>query len=205
VLLEGVRDHFLFPIVYVALATGARRDEILALRWSDIDFEKGLVRIDRAIEETQAHGVKFNPQKTESSRRLIGVDADVISTLRKHRAYQLEEHLKLGTRLPPDALVFPQSALAPATPMATFRVSKRFSDLAKRIGFPKLRFHDLRHTHATLLLTEGVPVNAVAARLAHSKASTTINCYGHALKRAEEQAASVAGSILRDAMNSGPK
>lgn len=200
-LVSGLANHPLRSIVAFALSTGMRRGEILALRWTDLDFEKLTVRVDRALEETQAKGLRFKAPKNKASRRTIGIDAEIVSILKEHRKRQLEDLMKLGTRLPSDALVFPISILEPAKPMPTYSVSKRFSEVAERIGFPGFRFHDLRHTHATLLLTAGVPVNAVAARLGHSTPVITLSVYGHVLKRAEEQAAAVAGSILRGAVN----
>jgi integrase len=117
-----------------------------------------------------------------------------------HKARQGEAALKLGTHPAPDWLLFPAAADAPTTRIRPRNVSKRFAILAARLGYPGLRFHDLRHTHATLLLTAGVPVNAVQERLGHSTPVITLKVYGHVLQRAEDQAVAVAGSLLAGAL-----
>lgn len=194
--LRGLRDHALLLPVAIAASTGARLGEILALRWSDISYEQGTLRIERAVEDTSAEGARIKSPKNKSSRRTIGIDAGLAGLLRSHRKQQAEDALKLGVGLPTDALLFPESILCPATPRRTRTVSKQFGNMAEQIGFGHVRFHDLRHTHATLLLTAGVPINAVAQRLGHSTPVITLTVYGHVLRRSEEQAVRVSGELL---------
>lgn len=124
-----------------------------------------------------------------------------MALLRGHKARQAETALKLGIRQGQDWLLFPNAPDTPADPMRPRNVSKRFSVLAERFGQPGMRFHDLRHTHAALQLSAGVPINAVAQRLGHSTPVITLKVYGHVLRRAEDQAVSVAGKLLEGALS----
>jgi len=102
----------------------------------------------------------------------------------------------LRSLLPERALIFPASPLDPAKPRRHGQISKAFAARAAKLGLGGLRFHDLRHTHATLLLQAGVPVAAVSARLGHANAAVTLGIYSHATSDAEAAAASVAGTLL---------
>ena len=199
-LLEGFKGRALFNIVVLAAGTGMRRGELLALRWSDCDFEGRTLHVARAVEFTRQHGCRIKVPKTKGSRRRIGIDPGLVAMLRGMRAQQAEICLKLGRKLPGDALVFPYSPLAPTQLRTPGGVTKDFVKIATATGFPGFRFHDLRHTHATLLLQEGVPINAVSQRLGHSGPTITLTVYGHVLRRAEEQAAQVAGSFTAGAL-----
>lgn len=199
VLVTGLSGKDLFTLVAVAAGTGMRRGELLGLRWSDIDFEQGKIRIQQSVEQTRA-GIQFKEPKNSSSKRTIGIDrglTDLLGSLRKGQADLLK---KFGAEFPPDALLFPKDPLEPKSPMKPEHVSKKFAVAAKQGGFPNLRFHDLRHTHATLLLTAGVPVNVVATRLGHSTPVVTLTVYGHVIRQAEEQAVAVSGTFLDGAI-----
>jgi integrase len=169
----------LYPVVALAAATGCRRNELLALRWTDLDVTKRTLRIERALDFTKKFGIKFKVPKTERGKRTIELDDGAVTMLLKEK----ERHLRVKagvadnagvslslTRLPADALMFPG---APAgTKDFSFTASrnprnftKEFLRRAKRLGFTDLRFHDLRGTHATQLLNRGVPVHVVAQRL----------------------------------------
>jgi integrase len=115
--------------------------------------------------------------------------------LRAHKVRQQEDALKLGQHLPVDAPVFPRSPIEPAAPKQPRGVTKEFVAAAAKLGFAGLRFHDLRHTHATLLLMDGVPLNTVSQRLGHSKPIITLTDYGHVLHGSEDQSVAVAGSL----------
>jgi integrase len=202
-LLEGFRGSPLYSIVAVAVFTGARRNEILALRWTDVDAVEKTLRIERALEETKA-GLTFKAPKTKRGTRTITIDDELVSLLLAQR----EHHQRLmagvpdGTRvdlalvkLPEDALIFP-SPVSLTRPRDPHAVTRGFVRRARKLGFAKLRFHDLRGTHETLLLDAGVPVHVVAARCGHDPA-VLLRSYAKRTKKADTSAAAVIGALFR--------
>jgi integrase len=207
-LLNGFRNSTLFPLVSVAAFTGARRNEILALQWSDFDANKKTLTIRRSVEETKAHGRRTKEPKTKRGRRTITLDDGLVDLLRAQR----ERHLRIAAgvpdgapvdlslaRLPEGALIFP----SPAGGSFDFRrhrapkgLSKEFRKHARKLGFPKLRLHDLRATHGTMLLDAGVPVHVVAARLGHDPAVLLKN-YAKRTQGADDRAAAVIGTLSK--------
>ena len=200
-LMEGFRGSVLYPIVAVAAFTGARRNEILALRWADLDPTNKTLRIERAIDETKS-GLAFKAPKTKRGIRTITIDDDLIVLLKAER----ERHLRVMSgvpdgvavdlslvKLPDGALVFPSPAglTRPRDPHA---VTRGFVRRARKLGFPKLRFHDLRGTHETLLLDAGVPVHVVAARCGHDPA-VLLRSYAKRTRKADTSAAAVIGAL----------
>src|SRR5262249_55734311 len=183
-LIQGFRDHPLHTIVNVAAFTGARRSEILALRWEDLDPAARTLRIEHSVEHTRRHGLRVKGPKSERGVRTIEIDAGLVDLLLAER----ERHLRIVAgvpdgvdvslslvKLPAGAARFP----APAPPGEQFSLTKlrtpqgvteSFQKRAARIGFPDLRFHDLRTTCQTMLLDAGVPVATVAARGGHDPA-----------------------------------
>lgn len=212
-LLEGFRGSVLFPIVAVAAFTGARRNEILAMRWADLDAANKTLRIERALEETMAGGRRLKEPKTRRGTRTIQIDDDLLALLLAER----EKYLRLEAgvpeaaqvdlslvKLPGDALMFPSLA-GQRFGFTRLRdghaVTRQFVRRARKLGFPKLRFHDLRGSHETLLLDAGVPVHVVAARCGHDPA-VLLRSYAKRTRKADTSAAAMIGklskSILRD-------
>jgi integrase len=202
-LVEGFKGSALYPIVAVAAFTGARRNEILALRWTDIDFDNKTLRIERAVEQVRGQPLALKEPKTARGKRTIAIDDELVNLLRAER----DKHLRLMAgvpdgaevlvlvKLPDDALVFPNPfTLAELrTPNA---VTMEFVRKAHRLGFPGLRFHDLRGTHETLLLDAGVPVHVVAARCGHDPA-VLLRSYAKRTKKADTSAAAVIGALAK--------
>jgi integrase len=202
-LVEGFKGSVLFPIVAVAAFTGARRNEILALRWSDLDPEKKTLRTERAVDQVHKQPLGLKEPKTARGKRTIAIDDELVNLLRAER----DKHLRLMAgvpdgaevlvlvKLPDDALVFPNPfTLAELrTPNA---ITMEFVRKAHRLGFPNLRFHDLRGTHETLLLDAGVPVHVVAARCGHDPA-VLLRSYAKRTKKADTSAAAVIGALAK--------
>jgi integrase len=209
-LVNGFRDFTLFAIVATAAYTGARRGEILALRWSDLDAEAKTLRIERAIEETKAFGLRFKVPKTERGKRTIMIDDGLVALLIAER--QKYQRIVAGVpdghgvdfslvKLPANALMFPAlpfrgASFDVAKPRNPRHVTKEFCRRAKAIGFPSLRFHDLRVTHETLLLDAGVPVHVVAARCGHDPA-IMLRVYAKRTRKADTSAAAIIGGLSR--------
>jgi integrase len=209
-MVQGFRGSALFPIVSVAAFTGARRNEILALRWSDLDPQRKELRIERAIEDTKSYGIRFKGPKKETHKRTITIDEDLLAVLLAER----EKHLRMAAgvpdaaavdlsliRLPEGALMFPNPPAPGAdisfvTPRVPRALTKVFAIKARKLGFPKLRFHDLRGTHETLLLDNGVPPHVVAQRCGHDVA-TLLRNYAKRTKKADTSAAAVIGSLSK--------
>ena len=210
-LVEGFRGSVLFPIVALAAFTGARRNEILALRWDDLDFEKKTLTIKRAVDQVHGQPLGLKEPKTARSKRTIALDNDLVAMLRG----ELEKHrrLKAGVpdgvtvdlslvKLPDDALVFPNPPESGEDFSFTKlrnpdNTTKEFIRRARKLGFPGLRFHDLRGTHETLLLDAGVPVHVVAARCGHDPA-VLLRSYAKRTRKADTSAAAVIGALSRE-------
>jgi len=198
----------LFTVVALAAGTGARINELLALEWAAVDWDTKTLRIDAALKPTSV-GLERGTPKTERSRRTIRLDDGLAALLKRERDRQEAEQRELRgmdgvatlhSLLPAAALIFPASPIDPTRARRHGPISKAFGARAAKIGLGKLRFHDLRHTHATLLLQAGVPVAAVSARLGHANAAITLGIYSHSTTDAEAAAAQVAGSLLSNVL-----
>jgi integrase len=209
-LVEGFKSLVLFPIVAVAAFTGMRRNEILALRWGDFDAPNKTLRIERALEKTDKYGLAVKEPKTTRGKRTIAIDDDLVTLLCAER----EKHRRLAAsvpdgvavdlslvKLPDDALMFPNPPAAGESfsfskPRSPGNTTKEFTRKARALGFPKLRFHDLRGTHETLLLDRGVPVHVVAARCGHDPA-VLLRSYAKRTRKADTTAAEVIGTLSK--------
>ncbi|MDE3096178.1 MAG: site-specific integrase, partial [Chloroflexota bacterium] len=180
--------------VYVlALTTGARQGELLALRWRDVDLERGTMQVRTSLQWTKA-GPVFSEPKTPRSRRLITLTARAVAALRQHRAAQAEERLRLGRAWEDHDLVFANEVGAPMSASNLLRRSYR--RLLRDAGLPHMRFHDLRHTAATLLLGQGVHPKIVSEMLGHSQVGITLDLYSHVTPTMQQQAAAAMDAAL---------
>jgi integrase len=194
-MLNALGGHWLLPIAIIAVGTGMRQGEIMALRWSDIDLDKGNMRVERSLEETRAAGLRFKSPKTKNGVRTISLPSSVVQALNAHRKQQLEIRLALGLGKPDKAaLAFCNHegvAIAPS------RVSGAWRDVVARLKLPKVRFHDLRHTHASALIAAGLDVVAISRRLGHASPVVTLSVYAHLFKRSDEGAAAAIEAAMR--------
>lgn len=196
-LLEAVRHSHIYRPVLIALAAGARRGEALAMRWRHVDLDRGAVRIVESLEQTKA-GLRFKSPKTERARA-VALPTFAVEELRRRRCEQAEALLALGVRQTEDTLV---CARRDGEPLQPQRLIHEFPRFLARLGrdFPRVRFHDLRHSHATQLLLAGVHPKVAQERLGHSTISTTLDLYSHVTTTMQEDAASRLDSAFRDAI-----
>lgn len=192
--LDKLRDHpSLFPIAALALGTGARRGEIAALRWGDVDLDAATVRIERALEQT-ADGLRVKGPKTAAGRRTVSLPAFVVTALRDHRRKTLETRLALGAgALPADWPVFGDHEGAWPSP---YSISDRWRDAVKNRKLPKVTFHALRHSHASALIAAGLDVVAVSRRLGHASPALTLSVYSHLFSTDDHKAAAAIDAAL---------
>ncbi|MGH9919266.1 MAG: site-specific integrase [Nitrososphaerales archaeon] len=187
------RDPDFATFVLLAAATGARRNEQVALRWSNLNLSKGQLQIGRGIVRGR-DGLIEKDTKTHSVRR-VSLDPTTVAVLRTHRA-RAEQRVELcGETLPVDAFVF-GNEVDGSLPWQPESVSRTFTVLCRRAGVKGVRLHDLRHYVATRLLSSGVDVRTVAGRLGHRNAATTLNVYSHFLPEADREAAEVLGRLF---------
>jgi integrase len=185
-LLDVLENSPLRLPVFLALTTGMRRGELLGLKWSDIDWDRGIVTVRRALKESR-RGLKLQRPKTARSARTIALPPIALEVLRSHKAIQAESRMRLGK-------AYNDLGLVLAEPVGTFirpdALSTNFAAFIRRHPeLPKVRFHDLRHTHASLLLQAGEHAKVVSERLGHSSVAFTLDTYGHLMPGMEEAAA----------------
>lgn len=184
-LLQKVREHRLEGLLTLALATGMREGELLGLHWSDVDLDKGTLRVARTLTYINGHGSVESEPKTAKSKRNIVLPQFVVETLRRHRMSQLERRLAAGAAWIDRDLVFPDDD---GDFVIAQTLLRRFYKLLQEIGLPRIRFHDLRHSAATLLLSMGVPAKVVQELLGHSTISITMDVYSHVLPSMQKDA-----------------
>jgi integrase len=207
-LIAGFEPSSLYPVVVLAAATGARRNELLALRWTDLDVEKKTLRIERAWEQTKKYGLRLKPPKTKRGLRTVDLDDATIVMLLRHK----EHHRRIMAGVPDGvdvdlsliklrtagALMFPAvpepgedfDFTKPRNPR---NFSKEFARRADLLGFGRTRFHDLRGIHSTALLDAGIPVHTVAQRIGDDPAVLLRNYAKR--KRSKKANESVASAI----------
>lgn len=194
-LLGAVRGTRLSLPTLLAGVTGLRRGELLALRWSDVDLDTGECRVVRSLQETP-DGPGFKAPKTARGRRLVLLPQMAVSALKTHRANQNEERLRAGAGYSDGDLIL---ARANGTPWPPSQFSSEFARLVRKHGIG-VRFHDLRHTHASQLLRHGVPVKVVSERLGHATTSITMDIYAHTLPGMQQAAVEKIDAMLGKAV-----
>ncbi len=183
--LAAVRERRLEGLLTLALVTGMRKGELLGLKWQDIDLEEGSLQVRRTVGFVTGRGFVEGETKTKSSKRKIMLPQFVVQMLKRHRTLQLETRLKAGTRWIDHDLVFCSIYGGFLHPMTVF---DHFTRALNDAGLPRIRFHDLRHSAATLLLSMGVPAKVVQEILGHSRISMTLGVYSHVLPGMQQEA-----------------
>jgi len=192
-LLEAARGERLEALYVLALHTGMRQGEILALKWDNVDLEAGTLRVRRTLTKTGKVYAIGEP-KTRNSRRVIRLTAAAVGALRTHLSRQLEEMERMGSLYQPGGLVFATEAGTIINP-SNLR-NRSLKPLLKAAGLRPVRFHDLRHTCATLLLSKNVNPKIVSEMLGHASVSITLDVYSHLMPDMQEKAAKALGEAL---------
>jgi integrase len=192
-LLEAARGERFEAILVLALTLGLRRGEILGLRWSDVDFDSRAIRVNQALQRVGGK-LQVTEVKTERSRRVVAVPECVVRAVKTRRAQQAQERLLAGVEWKDSDLAFTNPRGGPLEPITLHRDFKR---LLRAAELPtQTRFHDLRHTAASLLLAEGVHLRVIMELLGHSSISLTANTYAHVMPAAMRDVADRMESIL---------
>jgi integrase len=185
-------------IAFLALGTGARRGEQLALRWRDIETDR--IKIERSLEQTRA-GLKFKAPKTKRGRRSITIPDEVSAELRAHKMAQQEFRLSIDIgRLGPDDLVFPH---ADSSPLKPNDLSRDWLVATEAIGRP-INLHALRHTHVSHLIAVGVDILTISRRVGHAKPTTTLNVYRHLIPNSDDRAAQAVTNMFARVSGGNP-
>ena len=195
-LLETARGTNLFLPILLGVTTGLRRGEVAALRWRHVDLDEACLSIIESAEQTKAR-VRYKQPKSGKGRS-VALSETVVEELRQHRARQAEALLKLGIRLSEDGFVVAQPDGNPYQPRS---LTHAFELFLARHGLPRVRLHDLRHSHATAMLKAGVHGKIVQERLGHSTIAVTLDIYSHVLQGMQEGAVERVDAALREALN----
>ncbi len=197
ILIEKVNGTALYIPVFLAVTTGMRRGEVLGLRWCDVDLDRGTLSVTQTLEKTREGGLHFKQPKTRKSRRTISLPSITVDALRKHRAEQMELYLSLGSGWDDGGLVCTKAAGEPVNPNT---LTSGFASRVRDMDIPRVRFHDLRHTHATQLLKEGVHPKVAQERLGHATIAVTLDLYSHVMPGMQEDAAARVDRALKTAL-----
>jgi integrase len=182
--LELAKESRYYIAFLLAISTGLRRGEILGLRWKDIQFEEKRASIQKNLVVVKGTPLLQEP-KTKGSKRSISLPTTTVDALRKYKKVQAQEKLKQGALYQDNDLIVTTRFGTPVNPRHLLR---SFYNLIKKANLPSIRFHDLRHTHATLMLQQGVHPKIVSERLGHSNTRITMDIYSHVLPSMQEEA-----------------
>ncbi|HUF14769.1 MAG TPA: site-specific integrase [Acidimicrobiia bacterium] len=190
--LQAAAGHRLFPAFWLLASTGMRRSELLGLRWDDVDLKRARVSINRGLVAV-AYELHESRGKTPNSRRAIDLDPTTIKLLKAWREWQEAEQEAAGVES--EGWVFTDTDGQPVHPHS---ISQTFERIANRAGVPRIRLHDVRHTHGTLLIKAGVPVKVVSERLGHGNPAFTIDTYQHVLPGMQAEAARTFEQLINE-------
>lgn len=185
-LLLVARSTGLEALLHITVTTGLRMGEVIGLKWEDLDMGTGSLRVQRQVQREKGKGLVFSQPKSAKSRRVIILGPSAIDKLKLHYQQQHWSKLIAGDRWEENDLIFPNTI---GKPMEHSRLLKDFKEILKKAELPIIRFHDLRHTAATLMLQAGIHPKIVQETLGHADISLTMNTYSHALPTLQKEAA----------------
>ncbi|CAA9364014.1 MAG: Integrase, partial [uncultured Chloroflexia bacterium] len=193
-MLEVAKEDRFEALYTLAVTTGLRQGELLGLKWEDVGLDEGVVRVRRTLTRHKARLLLGEP-KTKRSRRTVRLTEGALEALKRHSAHQMVQKDRLGDHYEDQGLVF---ATQKGTLMNPTNLRKRsFEPLLKKASLPVIRFHDLRHTCATLLLSRNVNPKIVSEMLGHATIAITLDTYSHVLPNMQEGAARALEDTLR--------
>lgn len=198
-LLDVARDSHLDVLLLVALTTGMREGELLALRWSDVDFDVGMLQVRRSVAYVNGVGFVETDPKTKAGRRKVMLPDVVVKALKAHQERPAEKRLKAGEKWRELGLVFPTVQNNSKTPGGFLRANSllaSFKLLLKRADLPDVRFHDLRHSVATILFAAGIDLKVISELLGHSSIAVTSDIYARLLPDKQRDAVNKMGNLF---------
>ena len=189
--LSHIREHRMYAAYRLAITTGMRRGEILGLRWEDVGEDA--LRVRQSLVEVSGELI-FSTPKTPSSIRTISLSEEDLASLRRQKVYQAEDKLSMGRHYQDSNLVFTTS---PGTPFRPRNFTRQFKEIVRQTDLPEIRLHDLRHTHATMLLEAGEHPKVVQERLGHSQIAIVYDTYSHVLPSMQKEATRKIDELLK--------
>jgi integrase len=190
----------LFPFVMLAASTGMRRGELLALEWTDLDWDQGILEVSKSLEQTRK-GLRIKGTKSEETRR-FSIPPDVLEVLRDHQRHQQEDRRLYGGDYANLNLIF---ARPDGQYYSPDRIGARVREVMRAAGLQGVSLHSLRHSHASELLSQGAPITAVAERLGHASPNITLSIYSHALPADNQAAAKLWSDAMADVIQNSRK
>ena len=199
--LEAIQGHELEAVFFVTVFTGMRKGEVLGLTWDNVDFERGTVCIRQQLLKKRGENAFMLASPKNDKPRTISPAQDIMAILRGERVRQKRNQLQAGTMWDnPDNLVFTDAFGKHLTPQTVY---VRFKSLAASLGYPDLRFHDLRHTYAVNALRGGDDIKTVQGNLGHHTAAFTLDTYGHVTEQMKRDSADRMQRLIEQARKSG--
>jgi integrase len=187
-------------MVYLTIDLGIRESEVTGLRWNDIDLDSGAVNIDKQRQYVSTVGTFEKDPKTDAGVRVVTMSETVKTLMRQYRSRQMEDLLKLGVQWNDGLNVFLHEDGAPLHPQRPY---KWFVEFLSRHDLPKITYHQLRHSNASLMVAAGVDVVTLAGRLGHSDKNTTLRVYSHLIESKEKQVANVMDQFYTKRIKNG--
>jgi integrase len=199
-LFDRARNTRLYSFLVLAAGTGCRRGELLALQWPDLDFDSGMLSVSKSLEQTKATGLRVKTTKSEEPRRL-NVPEWAIEVIKEHRTEQERDRAMFGADYADNNLIFCQSGGQYYSPD---RLGARVVELMRKVGLHGVSLHSLRHSHASILLSKGVPAAVVAKRLGHTDQNITLSIYSHAFPADTRAAAKIWNDSMAEVIAKAP-
>jgi len=197
VLLDTAKDNYYYPVIYTAVSMGLRQAELLGLRWRDVDLDFLSISVSQVLYKRR-DVCQLKEPKTSRSRRRVAMTPKLALFLREYRAEREWLYHQLGKQLTLDDLVFASQGGKPLDPCV---LTHAFTRLVRQAGLEGVRFHDLRHTFASLMLLCGAKPKVISEALGHSSVTFTMDCYSHIISGMQEDAMALLDEVLPAGVN----